>query len=244
MKFDSCDFILSYIELRITPPLSDPSYRVETQIVTLTADATMGDTNIYIDFLSENFKKDTTFYNHDFLFTLARDHEVGETSLEVYPLMDDLSNGDIFKSVNLQQVFSINSLETTVDSQELSDRVVGKSIWTTNRITNRIYNIVVSGVKINNDLGLRLVKDSVKTTKPIYFELWVEDNPILPVRGLAYVKKLNEQNLIDNNIEISFELVIFKLGEIEKLLVYTIASEEFDAIIGEEGVKNYFLLPQ
>lgn len=244
MNFDSCDFILSYIELRVTAPLTDINCKVPVVDVTLTSDAMMGETLVFVNFLTESFPKNTIFTNGDFSFTLARDHSADETELDVYPLIDDLKIGDVFESIMTYHVFSINSLENTVDSQELTDRVFGKSLWTTNRITNRVYNIVVSGIKISDDFGLSLIRKSTLLNKPVYFDMWVEDNPVLPVNGIAFVKKLTENVLVDNNIEVSFELVVSKVGLVDKILIYTIGSEELDAIIGEGLEETYFLLSQ
>lgn len=245
MNFNSCDFILSYIELSVSPPLLDPENRVIGQSVTLMSDANMDDTQIHVDFLSGDLKAGTTFTYNDFFFTLSEDQKAGDTVLNVYPLIDNFEQNMVFETIEIQRVWSINSLENTVDSNELTDRVFGKSIWATNKVTNRNYNIVVSGIKIKNDSGYQYLSNSVKLNKPLYFEIWVEENLILPINGLCFIKNIKEEILVDNNIEISFNLVIFKLGNIDKFLVYTIASEEFDVIISEEeGLEKYFFISQ
>lgn len=242
-NYNSSAFILSYIELRVTPPLRFDN-KVPVIEVMLSQNGVMGDTNIFIDVLSRDTEKNSVFTSGDFTFTLARDHLAGENELEVYPLTDDLEIGTEFRSAQTQQVFSINSLEKTAESQELTDRVFGESIWSTNRIANRTYKIVVSGVKIKEDTGLKYIRQSIKENVPIYFDIWVEDNPILPINGLAYVKQLQENLLVDKNVETSFELIIFKLGNIENYLVYTIGSEELDVIVGEYLGENYLLLSE
>lgn len=239
-RFDGCDLIYSYAELYLSRYSLECTDIPNGLTITLTEDYLPGQVELEVSPISKNIYKGFLLEYYDFIFLVTEDAMIGEVSISVRPEDYTVPTGTDMYCQELYRIYSINSIDESEDTNELNDKVFSSSLWTTNRITSRQLNFSVSGILIKQDYGLENIKQGISQNGKHYFNLYTEQDSIYPVQGVVQIKQYTEARNVDNNIEVSFDLVISKtdnlVPETEVIVIYL--QDENLAIIVDEALQN------
>lgn len=205
--WQACDLILSNTtQLRLAGPY-DCSVNTKPEAVTLTLDAAVlaGDTSITITTAAGFIipKNVEISFGGKLVITDAETGASG-TTISILPAAEGIADAATASISPLFEVYSANEASHTINENEVTDRVFGAGVWTTSKITNRSAEISVNGVRVKNDPGLNVARETSKTIKRVYFELVDPDGTLY--EGWGNIKGLNIQRQVDNNEQVSFSI--------------------------------------
>lgn len=204
----SPDFLLTTcsVDLMVSRPLEPVfNYKPYGYILNVFTTALKGEILIDVYSCPLSLPKNYEIYFGETVVITREKINIGDSYLKVYPINQEIAQGESTRISPLFSVYSINQADNKLNFNEIESRTFNSGSWLAKRSVAQSMDVQLSGVLIQEDVGIYFTEKAHLHYRKVWFKLDDSQNTI---EGFGYIKDFIKTRVNDRFMEVSFLLLI------------------------------------